>query len=47
MLVTIQNNISYGDCPFNPQVMLATSGSENAGIDNSSFYGVFRFYFPL
>ena len=32
--------------PFNPQVMLATSGAANAGIDNKNVHGVFRFEFP-
>ena len=34
------------DRPFNPQVMLATSGAANAGIDNENVHGVFRFEFP-
>jgi len=34
------------DRPFNPQVMLATSGAANAGIDNKDVHGVFRFEFP-
>ena len=32
--------------PFNPQVLLATSGAANAGIDNPGVYGVFCFEFP-
>ena len=35
-----------GDRPFNPQVMLATAGAANAGIDNKNVHGVFRFEFP-
>ena len=35
-----------GDRPFNPQVMLATSGAANDGIDNKNVHGVFRFKFP-
>lgn len=34
------------DIPFNPQVMLATSGAANTGIDNENVHGVFRFEFP-
>ena len=34
------------DRPFNPQVMLATSGAANAGIDNENVHDVFRFKFP-
>ena len=36
-----------GDRPFNPQGMLATAGTENAGIDNNNVHGSFRFEFPL
>ena len=32
--------------PFNPQIILATSGTANAGIDNPNVCGVFRFDFP-
>ena len=34
------------DRPFNHQVMLATSGAVNAGIDNKNVHGVFHFEFP-
>ena len=36
-----------GDDEFNPQVLLATSGAANAGIDNPQVYGVFRAETPL
>ena len=36
---------NLGNRPFNPQVILATSGAANAGIDNKNVHGVFRFEF--
>ena len=46
MFVVSLDNASDEDHPFNPHVMLATYGAANAGIDNSTVHGVFRFDFP-
>ena len=43
---TIDDETSDEERSFNPQVLLATSGAANAGIDNSEAHGVRRFQFP-
>jgi hypothetical protein len=34
------------DRPFNPQILAATSGAANAGLDDPEVYGVVRIDFP-
>ena len=44
--MTRLENLSDDDRPFNAQVMIATSGAANAGIDNPNVHGAFRYEFP-